>query len=74
VLGVEDGKHSLVEMGEKTSEGVLQVDFAVVVVGLQVLEEVDEDVRVPLVDDAVRFLKEFVEFQLRLDQKIHEVF
>ena len=74
MLGVEDGEHPLVEVGEEPSEGVLQVDFAVVVVGLQVLEEVDEDVRVPLVDDAIRFLKEFVEFQLGLDQKIHEVF
>ena len=44
VLSVEDGEHPLVEVGEEPPEGVLQVDLAVVVVGLEVLEEVDEDV------------------------------
>ena len=60
VLCIEDGKHSLVEVSEEASQGVLQVDLAIVVVGLQVLEEVDEDVGVPLVDDAVSLLKQLV--------------
>ena len=74
VLRVEDGEHPLVEVSEEPPEGVLQVDLAVVVVGLEVLEEVDEDVRVALVDDAVRLLKELVKLKLRFDQEIHEVF
>ena len=60
VLCIEDGKHSLVEVSEEASQGVLQVDLAIVVVGLQVLEEVDEHVGVPFVDDAVSLLKQLV--------------
>ena len=43
-----------------------------VVILLQILEEVDEDVRVPLVDDAVRPREQLVELQLRVGQEVDE--
>ena len=74
MLRVEDGEHSLIEAGEKFSQRIFKVDFPVVVVGLQVFEEVDEDVGVAFVDDAVRLLEELVELQLRFHQQVHEGF
>ena len=64
MLGIEDGEHSLVESAEKLSQSTLQVDFTVVVIVLEVSEEIYEDVRVPLVDDTVSFVKELVKFKL----------
>jgi hypothetical protein len=52
----------LVEVGEEASEGILQVDLAIVIVGLQVLEEVNEHVRVSFIDDAISLLKELMKF------------
>ena len=54
-------------------QGLLEVDVALLVVVLQVLEEVDEDVRVALVDDAVRLREEVVELQLRTGKELEEV-
>ena len=73
VLRVEHGEHALVELAEEALQRVLQVDLARVVVLLQVLEEVDEDVRVALVDDAVRLLEQLVELHLRRGQQVREV-
>ena len=64
MLGIEDGEHSLVKSAKKLSQSTLQVDFAVVVVVLEVSEEVYEDVRVPLVDDTVSFVEKLVKFKL----------
>ena len=61
VLCVEDGEHPLVQMSEEASKRVFQVDLSLVVIRLEVSEEVDEDVRISFVDDAVSLLEELVE-------------
>ena len=73
-ISVEDDEHPLVELRKELLQGLLEVDVALLVVVLQVLEEVDEDVRVALVDDAVRLREEVVELQLRRGQQVDEMF
>lgn len=74
MLRVEDGEHPLVELGEELLERLLQVHLALLVILLQVLEEVDEDVGVPLVDDPVSLLEQLVELQLGGREQIREEF
>ena len=74
MLRVEDGEHPLVELGEELLERLLQVHLALLVILLQVLEEVDENVGVPLVDDPVSFLEQLVELQLGGREQIREEF
>ncbi len=65
LVRVEDDKHALVQLTEKLAQGVFQVELAAIVVHLQILEEVDEHVRVALVNDAIGLLEQLVELQLR---------
>ena len=44
-----------------------------VIVVLQVLEEIDEHVRVSFIDDSISFLKELMKFELGLDQQLGKV-
>ena len=74
VLWVEYGEHALVEMAEELSQRLLQVHVPVLVVGLQVLEEVRENVRVPLVEDAVGLLEHEVKVPLGVGQQLREKF
>ena len=74
VLGVEHDEHPLIELTKKLLQGVLEVDVAAVVVILEVFEEVDEDVRVALVNDPVGLLEELVKLQLGVGQQIGEEF
>ena len=74
VLRVEDDEHALVELLEELIERVLQVHLPVVVVLLEVVKEVDEDVGVAFVDDAVGLLEQLVKLELRLGQQVCEKF
>ena len=74
VLGVEDGEHPLVEMGEELPQGFLQVDVPALVVRLQFFEEVGEDVAVPLIEDPVRLLEHEVEVALGMSKQLCEEF
>ena len=57
VLSIKDREHSLIEMAEEVFEGLFQVDLTMVIIAFEVLEKVDENVGVPLVNDAVCLLK-----------------
>ena len=72
VLGVEDCKHALIKLREEFPQCLLEVDVPVVVVGLQILEEVGEHVRVPLVQNAVRLLEHEVKIPLGPSQQLRE--
>ena len=72
VLGVEDCKHALIKLREEFPQRLLEVDVPVVVVGLQILEEVGEHVRVPLVQNAVRLLEHEVKIPLGPSQQLRE--
>ena len=72
MLSVVYGKHPLIELTEELLKRVLQIPLTAVVVVLQGFEEVDEDVRVSLVDDAVSLLEKFVELGLWFRQQIRE--
>ena len=74
VLRVEHREHPLVELGEELPQRLLEVDAALVVVGLQVLEEVREHVRVALVKDPVGLFEHEVEVTLRVLQQRREKF
>jgi hypothetical protein len=51
-------------VGEKLPQRLLQVHVPVLIISLQVLEEVSEDVTVPLVEDSIGLLKHEVEVSL----------
>ena len=72
VLGVEHCKHALVKLREEFPQRLLEVDVPVVVVGLQILEEVGEHVRVPLVQNAVSLLEHEVKIPLGPSQQLCE--
>ena len=61
-------------MGEELPQRLLQVDVPALVVRLQVLEEVGEDVAVPLVEDPVRLLEHEVEVPLGMSEQLSEEF
>ena len=44
VLGVENGEHSLVKLGEEFPQSFLKINVAQLIVGLEVFEEVSEDI------------------------------
>ena len=69
VLGVEKDEHPLEERREEPVEHVEQVEVAAAVVRPKVAEELREDLRVLLVDDAVRLNEHLVKVARRfLDQ------
>ena len=72
VLGVEHCKHALIKLGEELPQRLLKVDVPVVVVGLQILEEVGEHVRVSLVQNAVSLLEHEVKIPLGASQQLRE--
>lgn len=72
ILRIQHGEHPLVELGEELPEGLLEVDPALLVVGLQILEEVGEHVRVALVENAVGLLEHQVEVVLRVLKQVRE--
>ena len=74
VLGVEDGEHSLIEMGEELPQRLLEVDVPALVVCLQVFEEVREDITVPLIEDPVGLLEHEVEVSLGMSKQVCEEF
>ena len=74
VLRVQDGEHSLVEMWEELPQGLLKVNVPALVVRLQVLEEVREDVAVPLIEDPVRLLEHKVEVSFGMGKQVCEEF
>jgi hypothetical protein len=61
-------------MAEEFPQRLLQIHVAVLVVGLQVLEEVGEDVRVPLIEDSVGLLEHEVKLPLGVGQQLGEKF
>ncbi len=74
VLGVEDREHPLVEMAEEFPQGLFEIHVAVLVIGLQVLEEIRENVRVAFVEDPVGLLEHKVEVSLRVGEQLSEEF
>ena len=72
VLRVQDGEHSLVEVGEELPQRLLEVDVPALVVRLQVLEEVREHVAVPFIEDPIRLLKHKVEISLGMSKQVCE--
>lgn len=61
-------------MGEKIIQCILQRHVPVLVVGLKLLEEICEHVRVPLIQDPVGLLEHQVEVALRVGQEIGKKF
>ena len=74
VLGVEDREHALVEMAEEFPQCLFEIHVAVLVIGLQVLEEIRENVRVAFVEDPVGLLEHEVEVPLRVGEQLSEEF
>lgn len=66
VVRVQKSEHLLHESGKETVEGVREVQGLALVVELQVLEQLGEDVRVLLVEDAVRLQEHLVQIAARL--------
>lgn len=73
-LGVQNGKHALVEGGKEVIHGFFQVEFASSVVVFQVAEEVGEDFAVLLVEDAISPFEHVVEIAFRVLQQLTEEF
>jgi hypothetical protein len=64
VLGIKDCEHPLVQATKEVFQRLLEVDLTMVIVRLEVFKKVDENVRVPLVDDAIRLLEESMKLEL----------
>ena len=72
MLGVKHCKHSLIKLSKELLQGNLQINVAMLVIVLQVLEKVGENVRVSLVKDPVSFLEHKVEISLGAGQQLGE--
>lgn len=74
MLRVENGEHALVQLAEELVQSLFEIDLSQIVVVLQVAKEVDENIGVALIDDAVGLLEELVELLLRRGQQVDEEF
>lgn len=73
-MGVQDGKHSLVEGREKMIHGFFQVEFAASVVIFQVAEEVGKDFAVLFVENAISPFEHVVKIAFRVFQQLTKEF
>lgn len=74
VLCIQHGKHLLEQYVKEVIHRFGQVHLAMGIVALQLSKQISEDVRILLVDRAVRALEHGVEPVLGLNQQLFEEF